>query len=170
MWETLHARVEALGGCAYGTEAMHVLWAEKGYIIVGQESDGTATPGDLGLGWAIGKAKRDFVGRRSLDRPDMTAPGRRQPVGLLTADPRCVLDEGAQLAQFAAAPAGTRSLGHVMSSYGEATLGHSIALAMLADGRAWLGETLYVQRAGNAMPVRVADPVFFDLEGVRLHA
>ncbi len=170
VWQALHARVEALGGCAYGTEAMHVLRAEKGYIIVGQESDGTATLGDLGLEWAIGKAKQDFVGKRSLDRPDMTAPGRRQLVGLLTADPGCVLDEGAQLTQFAAAPAGTRSLGHVTSSYGEATLGHSIALAMLADGRARLGETLYVQRAGGAMPVRVTGPAFLDPEGVRLHA
>ena len=170
VWEALYARVEALGGCAYGTEAMHVLRAEKGYIIVGQESDGTATLGDLGLGWAIGKAKRDFVGKRSLDRPDMTAPGRRQLVGLLTADPGCVLEEGAQLTQFAAAPVGTRSLGHVTSSYGEATLGHSIALAMLADGRARLGETLYVQRAGEAMPVRVTGPVFLDPEGVRLNA
>lgn len=170
VWEALHARVEALGGCAYGTEAMHVLRAEKGYIIVGQESDGTVTLGDLGLDWAIGKAKRDFVGKRSLDRPDMTAAGRRQLVGLLTADPACVLDEGAQLTEHAAAPAGTRSLGHVTSSYGEATLGRSIALAMLADGRARRGDTLYVQRAGGSMAVRVTDPVFLDPEGVRLNA
>ncbi len=169
-WEAVHARVEALGGCAYGTEAMHVLRAEKGYIIVGQESDGTATLGDLGLNWAVGRAKRDFVGKRSLDRPDMAAAGRRQLVGLLTADPACVLDEGSQLTQHAAAPVGTRSLGHVTSSYGEATLGHSIALAMLADGRARLGETVYVQRPEGAMPVRVVDPVFFDPEGVRLNA
>ena len=170
IWEAVHARVEALGGCVYGTEAMHVLRAEKGYIIVGQESDGTATLSDLGLDWAVGRAKRDFVGKRSLDRPDMTAAGRLQLVGLLTADPACVLDEGAQLTEAAAAPVGTRSLGHVTSSYGEATLGHSIALAMLADGRARLGDTLYVQRSGGAMPVRVVEPVFLDPEGVRLHA
>jgi len=170
VWDAVYARVEALGGCAYGTEAMHVLRAEKGYIIVGQESDGTATLGDLGLGWAVGRAKRDFVGKRSLDRPDMTAAGRRQLVGLLTADPACVLDEGSQLTDAAAAAAGTRSLGHVTSSYGETTLGHSIALAMLADGRARLGETVYVQRPERAMAVRVVDPVFLDPEGVRLNA
>lgn len=101
--------------------------------------------------------------------PDMTAPGR-QWVGLLTMDPGCVLEEGMQLILHAEAPAGTRSLGHVTSSYGEATLGHSIALAMVADGRTRQGETLFVQRAVGAMPVRVTGPVFLDPEGVRLNA
>ena len=64
-----------------------MLRAEKGYIIVGQETDGTVTPDDVGLGWAIGKAKQDFVGKRSLARPAMTAPDRRQLVGLLTVNP-----------------------------------------------------------------------------------
>ena len=170
VWEQVHARVHGLGGCAYGTEAMHVLRAEKGYIIVGQESDGTATPGDLGLDWAVSKAKPDFVGKRSLARPDMLAPGRRQLVGLLTADPRRVLDEGAQLTGQAAPPPGMPSLGHVTSAYGGTTLGHSIALAMLADGRSRRGETLFVQGSGGPAAVRVVDPVFLDPEGVRLNA
>ena len=170
VWEAVHARVTAVGGCAYGTEAMHVLRAEKGFIIVGQDSDGTATPDDLGLGWAIGKAKRDFVGRRSLQRPDMTAPGRLQLVGLLTADPAHVLDEGAQITVHAHAPAGTKSLGHVTSAYGAATVGHSIALAMLADGRSRIGATLHVHGDDGSMPVRVTVPVFLDREGTRLHA
>ncbi len=170
VWDAIHARVEAMGGCVYGTEAMHVLRAEKGYVIVGQESDGTATLDDLGLGWAVGKAKRDFVGKRSLARPDMTAPGRRQLVGLRTADPGFVLEEGAQVTEAAVAPAGTKSLGWVTSSYGGTTLGHSIALAMLADGRARRGETLHVHGDRGAMPVRVVDPVFLDPEGARLNA
>ncbi len=170
VWDAVHARVEALGGCAYGTEAMHVLRAEKGYVIVGQESDGTVTLDDLGLGWAVGKAKRDFVGKRSLARPDMTAPGRRQLVGLRTADPDFVLDEGAQVTEAAAAPVGTKSLGWVTSAYGGATVGHSIALAMVADGRARRGETLHVQLEHGAMPVRVVAPVFLDPEGARLDA
>ena len=76
-----------LGAVAYGTEAMHVLRAEKGYIIVGQETDGTVTPDDVGLGWAVGKTKPDFVGKRSLARPDLVAAGRKQLVGLLTETP-----------------------------------------------------------------------------------
>ena len=86
---------------AYGTEAMHVLRAEKGYIIVGQETDGTVTPDDAGLQWAIGKTKDDFVGKRSLMRPAMSSPDRKQLVGLATVDPQVVLEEGAQIAPAA---------------------------------------------------------------------
>ncbi len=70
---------------------------EKGYIIVGQDTDGTVTPGDAGLDWAIGKKKTDFVGIRGLTRPDLVAPGRKQLVGLKTKDPKTVLEEGAQI-------------------------------------------------------------------------
>jgi glycine cleavage system aminomethyltransferase T len=85
------------GACAYGTETMHVLRAEKGYIIVGQDTDGTVTPYDAGLDWAVGKKKTDFVGIRGLKRPDLTSKGRKQLVGLLTEDPKAVLEEGAQI-------------------------------------------------------------------------
>ena len=87
VWEAAWREVQKQGGCVYGTEAMHVMRAEKGYVIVGQETDGTVTLADLGLDWAIGKAKKDFVGKRSLARPDMLAPNRKQLVGLLTDDP-----------------------------------------------------------------------------------
>ena len=97
VWEALWDKGRQLGMTAYGTETMHVLRAEKGYIIVGQDTDGTVTPDDAGLGWAIGKSKPDFVGKRSLARPAMSAPQRRQLVGLLTRDPQVVLEEGAQL-------------------------------------------------------------------------
>ena len=97
VWEALWAEGEKHGACAYGTEAMHVLRAEKGYIIVGQDTDGTVTPNDAGLDWAVGKKKTDFVGIRGLMRPDLVAAGRRQLVGLKTRDPKTVLEEGAQI-------------------------------------------------------------------------
>ena len=73
VWEALWAEGQKHGACAYGTEAMHVLRAEKGYIIVGQDTDGTVTPDDAGLDWAVGKKKTDFVGIRGLTRPDLVA-------------------------------------------------------------------------------------------------
>ena len=97
VWEALWAEGQKHGACAYGTEAMHVLRAEKGYIIVGQDTDGTVTPDDAGLDWAIGKKKTDFVGIRGLTRPDLVAAGRKQLVGLRTKDPKIVLEEGAQI-------------------------------------------------------------------------
>ncbi len=168
VWEAIWTRVREAGGCAYGTEAMHVLRAEKGYIIVGQETDGTVTPDDLGLGWAIGKEKADFVGKRSLARPDMLAAGRKQLVGLVTADPSTVLEEGAQVTREAAPPKGTPALGHVTSSYWSDAVGRSIALALVAGGRARIGETLYVPMPGKALAVTVASPVFLDPKGERL--
>ena len=101
VWEAAWREVEKRGGCAYGTEAMHVMRAEKGFVIVGQETDGTVTLADLGLDWAIGKSKKDFVGKRSLVRPDMLAANRKQLVGLLTDDPAIVLEEGAQVTESA---------------------------------------------------------------------
>ena len=165
-WDTIRECIQACDGGLYGTEAMHVLRAEKGYIIVGQETDGTATADDVGLAWAIGKAKPDFIGKRSLTRSGMSGP-RRQLVGLLTDDPACVLEEGAQITATAD---DRRPLGHVTSSYGSATVGHSIALAMVEGGRARVGDTLQVRMPDRAIAVRVTAPVFYDPEGARLNA
>jgi sarcosine oxidase subunit alpha len=149
---------------------MHVLRAEKGYIIVGQETDGTVTPSDLGLDWAIGKTKKDFVGKRSLRRPDLVKTDRKQLVGLLTADPKIVLEEGAQITVEASPATGTPALGHVTSSYWSETLGRSIALAIVASGRERIGDTLHVPMPNGGIPVSVTEPIFFDKAGARLDA
>ena len=134
LWEKLCEAGQQYDICPYGTETMHVLRAEKGYIIVGQDTDGTLTPDDAGLTWAIGKAKPDFVGKRSLARPDMVAKGRKQLVGLLTDDPKVVLQEGAQIVADPNQPKPMTMLGHVTSSYWSEALGRSIAMAVVVDG------------------------------------
>ncbi|AFL53844.1 sarcosine oxidase subunit alpha [Sinorhizobium fredii] len=169
VWEAIWARAEPMGACAYGTETMHVLRAEKGYIIVGQDTDGTLTPHDAGLSWAVSKKKRDFVGIRGLKRPDLVKDGRKQLVGLLTKDPKVVLEEGAQIVADPNQPKPMTMLGHVTSSYWSPNCGRSIALAVVAGGQARLGETLYVPMADRTIAVEVSDMVFFDKEGGRLH-
>ena len=156
LWEKLCARAEALGFATYGTETMHVLRAERGFIIVGQETDGTVTPQDLGLESMIGAAKRDFVGKRSLARPDLCAANRKQLVGLLTEDARLVLDEGAQLVADPSERAPMSALGHVTSSYDSVNCGRSIAMALLAGGRARLGETVYATTPSGFAAAKVA--------------
>jgi len=168
VWEAVLEAGADHGITPYGTETMHVLRAEKGYIIVGQDADGTVTPDDVGLDWSIGRNKPDFLGKRSLQRPAMQASERRQLVGLQTLAPHQVLDEGAQIMEQSRVR--QRPIGHVTSSYHSATLGRSIALALVQAGRARHGSTLYVPTLHGELPVRVTTPVFYDPDGKRLHA
>ncbi|HTO29843.1 MAG TPA: sarcosine oxidase subunit alpha [Pararhizobium sp.] len=169
VWAAIYSRAEALGGCAYGTEAMHILRAEKGYIIVGQDTDGTVTPDDASLGWAVAKKKTDFVGIRGLRRPDLVADGRKQLVGLLTKDPKVVLEEGAQIVADPNQAVPMTMIGHVTSSYWSENCGRSIALALVAGGKAKIGQTLYVPMPDKTIAVEVSDMVFIDKEGGRIH-
>ncbi|WFL77345.1 glycine cleavage T C-terminal barrel domain-containing protein [Altererythrobacter arenosus] len=168
VWEALFEAGQEHGITPYGTETMHVLRAEKGYIIVGQDTDGTITPMDAGLDWAIGKKKLDFVGKRSLARPDIVAEGRKQLVGLLTEDPSEVLEEGAQIVADPRQPVPMTMLGHVTSSYWSATLGRSIAIAMVAGGHDRMGEILHVPMPDRTIAAKVTGMVFYDEKGERL--
>jgi sarcosine oxidase subunit alpha len=170
VWDEVFAAGQAHGITPYGTETMHVLRAEKGYIIIGQETDGTATPDDAGLGWAIGKTKIDFVGKRSLARPAMRAPDRRQLIGLLTVNSNIVLEEGAQLVADPRQSVPMNIIGHVTSSYWSPALERSIALGMVKAGRSRIGETLHVPMPDATIAVTVAQPQFYDPSGARLHA
>ena len=169
LWERLMEAGQEHGITPYGTETMHVLRAEKGYIIVGQDTDGTITPMDAGLDWAIGKKKADFVGKRSLERPDIVAEGRKQLVGLLTDDPEEVLEEGAQIVADPRQAVPMTMLGHVTSSYWSEALGRSIAIAMVAGGHDRMGDTLHIPMPGGTIPAKVTGMVFYDQAGERIN-
>ena len=169
LWLAVMTAGEKYGITPYGTETMHVLRAEKGFIIVGQETDGSVTPLDLGMDWIVSKTK-DFIGRRSLSRPDMLKSDRKQLVGLLTDEPQQVLPEGAQLVEHVLPKPPMPMVGHVSSSYYSPNLGRSIALAMVKGGRARKGHKLYAPLAGGkSASCVVTGPVFLDPEGTRLH-
>ena len=169
IWEQLMAQGAQYDITPYGTEAMHVLRAEKGFIIVGQDTDGTITPFDAGLDWAVGKKMPDFVGKRSMARPDIVAPGRKQLVGLLTDDPNIVLEEGAQIVADPKQAIPMTMIGHVTSSYWSETLGRSIAMALVAGGHDMMGGTLYIPMPGKTHTAKVSGVDFYDSEGARLH-
>ncbi|MEU7859153.1 2Fe-2S iron-sulfur cluster-binding protein [Nonomuraea sp. NPDC049141] len=152
----------------YGTETMHVLRAEKGYPIVGQDTDGTVTPQDLGMSWVVSKKKPDFIGKRSFARADTSRADRKQLVGLLPEDPDFLLPEGAHLVATDSLPQPpVPTLGHVTSSYRSAVLGRTFALALVSGGQGRLGERLYAPVAGTFVPVTVASHVLYDPEGAR---
>lgn len=167
MWEAVMEAGAARGITPYGTESMHVLRGEKGFVIVGQDTDGTMTPADLGMSWIVRKDDSDFIGKRSLQRSDILRPDRKQLVGLLPVEPDQLLPEGAQLVEHDTGVIPMAMIGHVTSSYASAILGRTFALAMVDAGRARHGQTLYAPLPGGTISVEVTAPVFYDPEGAR---
>ena len=170
VWEAIHAAGAEFGITPYGTETMHVLRAEKGYIIVGQDTDGSVSPFDLGMGGLVTKSK-DCLGKRSLARADTARPGRKQLVGLLPDDPHFVLPEGAQVLNEPPIKIPAPMSGHVTSSYHSPTLDRSIALALVKGGAGRIGERVYVSlRDGRTTTATIAQAVFFDPKSERQNA
>ena len=170
VWEQVVAAGADLGITPYGTETMHVLRAEKAYPIVGQDTDGTVTPQDLGMEWIVSKQK-DFVGKRSFSRDDAVRPDRKQLVALLPEDRTTRLPEGAQViapgVPVTPAEGPVPMLGHVTSSYHSVALERPFALALIADGRNRIGQTLLAPVGEELVPVTVAEPVVYDPEGTK---
>ncbi len=167
VWDSVVAAGAPLDLEPYGTEAMHVLRAEKGYVIVGQDTDGTVTPHDLGMDWIVNPSKGDFVGRRSLRRADTIRPDRKQLVGLLPEDPQALLPEGAQLVLRDTGRIPMPMAGHVTSSYRSPALGRTFALAMVEGGHGLHGRTVFAPLPEGTIAATVTGPVAYDPEGAR---
>jgi sarcosine oxidase subunit alpha len=168
LWETIMDAGSTFDATAYGTETMHVLRADKGFIIVGQDTDGSMTPQDMGMDWIVDMNKGEFIGRRSLTRAHCRDADRKHFVGLLTQDPAVVIPEGAQLVAEARVEIPARMVGHVSSSYWSAGAGRSIALALVKGGRERMGQTVYAALAdGRFVPATICKPVFYDPQGAR---
>ncbi len=169
-WEAVAAAGAEFNITPYGTETMHVLRAEKGYPIVGQDTDGTVTPQDAGMDWIVSKAK-DFIGKRSYLRKDASREDRKHLVSVLPVDHSLRLPEGTQLVEKgipvnpAAGPVPME--GFVTSSYHSAALGRSFALALIQNGRNRIGETLVASLGDQLVDVVVGETVLFDAEGTR---
>ncbi len=170
LWEALWEAGRDLGVAAYGTEAMHVLRAEKGYVMIGDETDGTVIPQDLGLDWAISKKKPDYLGKRAQERSFMASPNRWRLVGLEALDGSVLPDGAYVLAPGENANGQRNTQGRVTSTYFSPTLGRGIAMALVERGPQRMGETVQVARKG-AEPVaaRIVDPVLIDKAGERLN-
>ena len=169
VWEKCMEAGKDFNITPYGTETMHLLRAEKGFIIVGQDTDGTMTPVDLQMDWIVSKKKYDFIGKRSLYRSDTIREDRKQLVGLLTDNPEDVLEEGSQIvADVKKSP--VEMLGHVTSSYFSPNLKKSIALAVVKGGKNMMGKKLIIPMKNKSINVTIADPVFLDKDNKKLNA
>ncbi|MET7517443.1 sarcosine oxidase subunit alpha family protein [Streptomyces sp. NPDC005480] len=170
VWEQVYEAGQPYDITPYGTETMHVLRAEKGFIIVGQDTDGTVTPQDANMDWVVSNRK-DFIGNRSYSRADTTRADRKQLVGLLPTDRTTRLPEGSQLiaqdTPLTPEAGPVPMLGHVTSSYHSAALGRPFALALVTGGRARIGSTLLAPVGDDLVPVEVTDSVLYDPEGTK---
>jgi sarcosine oxidase, subunit alpha len=167
LWDAILSAGAEFGMEAYGTEALHVLRAEKGYIVIGDETDGTVTPGDVGLDGLVSKKKADFIGKRSLEQSFLKSVGRKQLVGLLTEDPKEVLPDGAYAVRTVKDKPPMNMIGQVTSTYYSPTLDRSIAMALIENGRSRIGETISFPLEGKLVRAKITDPVFYDKEGSR---
>ena len=169
VWEKLIEAGAEYDITPYGTESMHVLRAEKGFIIVGQDTDGSMTPADMNMDWIVNKNKTfSFIGQRSLSRSDTLRDNRKQLVGLQTLDPTVVLPEGAQIVNDPNQAIPMSMQGHVTSSYYSANLGHSIALAVVKGGLDRRGDIVHCPAAdGSSVAAKIVSSVFYDPQGDR---
>ena len=174
LWKRIFHHGNVFDLVPYGTETMHLLRAEKGYVVIGQETDGTVTPIDLNFNWMIGKKKKDFIGKRSLTRSDTAREDRKQLVGIVPLDKSEFIEEGQHVVERERLPNPIKTpveyLGHVSSSYHSPNLNHCIAMAMIKGGNKLMGSKLFVSSSYGAknIPVEVVSPVFIDPENKRL--
>ncbi len=174
LWKKIFHFGKAYDLVPYGTETMHLLRAEKGYVVIGQETDGTVTPLDLNFNWMIGKKKKDFIGKRSLTRSDTSRDDRKQLVGIIPIDKSEFIEEGQHVVECERLPKRITTpveyLGHVSSSYHSPNLNHCIAMAMIQGGNKLMGRKLFVSSTYGTknIPVEVVSPVFIDPENKRL--
>ncbi|MDA7424769.1 sarcosine oxidase subunit alpha family protein [Thalassococcus lentus] len=166
-WDMLMEQGAEWNATPYGTEALHVMRAEKGFIMIGDETDGTIIPQDLGLHWALSKKKEDYLGKRAQQRSHMTDPNRWQLVGLETLD-GSVLPDGAYAAADGTNDNGQRNTqGRVTSSYYSPTLDKGIAMGLVLNGPDRMGEVIsFIKEDGETeMKATIVSPVFYDPEG-----
>lgn len=170
-WDLVADAGAELGITPYGTEAMHVLRAEKAYPISGHDTDGTVTPQDLNMDWIVSKKKKDFVGKRSYERLGNTGVVRKQWVSVHAVDGATFLQEGTQLieADTPVTPQLGRvpMIGWVSSSYHSQALGRPFALALIKGGHERIGERISAVVDGAAVECEIGDTVVYDKEGAR---
>ncbi len=165
-WDALLKAGEEFGIMPYGTEALHVMRAEKGFIMIGDETDGTVIPQDLNMQWAISKKKEDFLGKRAQERPHMASPERWKLVGLETLDGSVIPDGAYAIAEGQNANGQRNTQGRVTSTYYSPTLDRGIAMALVHHGPDRMGEVIEFNKVdGGTVKAKIVDPVFYDKDG-----
>ncbi len=167
LFRALVARAEAMGGGAYGLEALNVLRLEKGFITHA-EIHGRVTAYDIGMQRML-STKKDFIGKAAAARPGLLDPGRERLVGLAPVDPTGQLTAGARLFDIGAPRDRAHDQGYVTSVGHSPSLGHMIGLGFLRHGPDRMGNQVMLvdHLRGVQTLCTVCAPVFFDPDGGR---
>jgi len=168
LFERLVVGAEAMGGGAYGMEALNVLRIEKGFITHA-EIHGRVTAFDIGMQGMV-SAKKDCIGKAASQRPGLTGPEREQLVGLMPVDPQAELSAGAHLYNEHEPAKRLNNQGYVTSVGYSPTLQSWLGLGFLKDGRARHGQVVRLDDGlrGRKVVCRVVHPVFHDPDGGKL--
>jgi sarcosine oxidase subunit alpha len=167
-WDALMDAGAEFGIMPYGTETLHILRAEKGFIMIGDETDGTVIPQDLNLNWALSKKKEDYLGKRAHTRSHMADPNRWKLVGLETVDGSVLPDGAYAIADGYNANGQRNTQGRVTSTYYSANLERGIAMGLVLKGPDRMGEVLEFNKVdGTTVTAKIVDPVFYDKEGAK---
>lgn len=171
LWEALIEAGAEFGVMPYGTEAMHIMRAEKGFIMIGDETDGTVIPQDLNLGWAISKKKPDYLGKRGQERTHLASPDRWKLAGFETLDGGVIPDGSYIIAEGHNGNGQRNTQGRVTSTYFSPTLKKGIAMGLIKGGMDRLGDVVEFNTLTSAtVKARVVDPVFYDKDGEKGNA
>jgi sarcosine oxidase subunit alpha len=168
LWMSLLDAGNAHGITPVGSEASMVMRCEKGFISAGYEGDGTVNPYDAGLGWVVDETKDDFIGKRSLARDRNVGGVRQSVIGLEPFDEKFVPPDGTPIVDGRQADGLPNVVGYVTQGCMSPTLGRSIAMAVMDDGRSRLGETVTLASMTRSGPARIVKPCFFDPTGKRM--
>jgi sarcosine oxidase subunit alpha len=165
-WDALLAAGAEFNVMPYGTEALHIMRAEKGFIMIGDETDGTVIPQDLNLQWALSKKKTDYLGKRAQQRSHMADPNRWKLVGLETLDGSVLPDGAYAIAAGTNTNGQTNTEGRVTSTYHSPTLKRGIAMGLVHNGPDRMGDILaFTNIGGEPIKAKIVDQVFYDKAG-----
>jgi len=170
MWEKIMSLGKEMNIEPYGTEALSTLRIEMGHVA-GSEIDGRTISSDLSLEGMLSK-KKDFIGKRSLNREAFINPGREKIVGVVPLDRKTMIPEGSHLVSDSNASLPNPKLGHISASCWSVEYNNPFSLAILKDGKKRIGEKLYALSPlkNKNIPVEIVSSHYVDPKGERVRS
>ena len=170
MWEKIIEIGHEFKIQPYGTEALSTLRIEMGHVA-GSELDGRTIPYDNSLEGMISK-KKDFIGKRSLNRKAFIAEDRQKVVGVVPIDKKTGIPEGSHLVRDANAKLPNPKLGYISASCWSVEYDNPFSLAILKDGKNMIGQKLFAMSPlkNKTIPVEIVSSHYVDPKGERVRS